>query len=169
MLPSCVEDVRASIDVDGDGDIRFPLPPFFPQNFHIFLIQTPVFFVGLAACSFALWQAPGCKIQDISLTWPFFLPNMTLFFPWFFRLCYIPFLFSKEEFVKNALKNKFIARLLKYDNWSRTKLKTLFETQTALEMLFLAKLLRKFPLLFAVPPTTNFNSIHLMFAMILIL
>ena len=24
MLPSCVEDVRASIDVDGDGDIRFP-------------------------------------------------------------------------------------------------------------------------------------------------
>jgi len=44
MLPSCVEDVRASIDVDGDGDI------------------------------------------------------------------------SKEEFVKNALKNKFIARLLKYEN-----------------------------------------------------
>ena len=23
LLPSCVEDVRASIDVDGDGDIRF--------------------------------------------------------------------------------------------------------------------------------------------------
>jgi len=44
LLPSCVEDVRESIDVDGDGDI------------------------------------------------------------------------SKEEFVKNALKNKFIAKLLKYDN-----------------------------------------------------
>ena len=44
LLPSCVEDVRASIDVDGDGDI------------------------------------------------------------------------SKEEFIKNALKNKFISRLLKYDN-----------------------------------------------------
>ena len=42
LLPSCVEDVRASIDVDKDGDI------------------------------------------------------------------------SKEEFVKNALNNKFIARMLKY-------------------------------------------------------
>ena len=43
MLPCCVEDVRSSIDVDGDGDI------------------------------------------------------------------------SQEEFVKNALKNKFISKLLKYD------------------------------------------------------
>ena len=44
MLPSCVEDVRASIDLDGDGDI------------------------------------------------------------------------TKEEFVKNALKNDFISKLLKYEN-----------------------------------------------------
>ena len=36
MLPSCVEDVRASIDVDGDGDIRCPLPPFYmPRSKHI--------------------------------------------------------------------------------------------------------------------------------------
>ena len=32
MLPSCVEDVRASIDVDGDGDIRFPsIILYFPE------------------------------------------------------------------------------------------------------------------------------------------
>ena len=39
-----------------------------------------------------------------------------------FRMCQTVFskphffCFSKEEFVKNALKNKFIARLLKYEN-----------------------------------------------------
>ena len=44
MLPSCVEDVRASIDLDGDGDI------------------------------------------------------------------------TKEEFVRNALKNDFMSKLLKYEN-----------------------------------------------------
>ena len=44
MLPSCVEDVRASIDLDGDGDI------------------------------------------------------------------------TKDEFVKNALRNDFISKLLKYEN-----------------------------------------------------
>ena len=37
LLPSCVEDVRASIDVDGDGDIRSQLLAYF--NVSDFLIH----------------------------------------------------------------------------------------------------------------------------------
>ena len=62
LLPSCVEDVRASIDVDGDGDIRSQLLDYFKVS--DFLLHSPFSTLNLDR-KIILFQPRGVRKERV--------------------------------------------------------------------------------------------------------